>query len=330
MAQIKRSMRLYHKAEAALIAGLEVYNKPSFSYREETFSILMLNAWELLLKAKLLADNSNDLRCLYVYERRPTRKGTLGKKEFLKKNRAGNVQTKSFGQVLVALDRTPATRLPQAVKDNLDALTAIRDNAVHYMNPSFTLAKQVLEIGTASVKNFVELAKRWFRQDLSGYNLFLMPIGFLAPRTSAHGLVVSPDEQKLIDYLTGLMADQDADGDDDFHVALRIDLIFQRSTGDAAMKVAVSNDPAAPKVTLSEEDVRRNYPWDYAELVRRCQRRYSDFKQNQRFHDIRKPLLQDRRFVHPRFLDPGNPRSQKKDFYNPNVLQELDEHYTRK
>ena len=52
MAKSPRSVKLYRKAEAALISAIEAYNKPDFKYREETFSILALNAWELLLKAK--------------------------------------------------------------------------------------------------------------------------------------------------------------------------------------------------------------------------------------------------------------------------------------
>jgi hypothetical protein len=45
--------RFVDKAEAAITAAVEVYNKPSFVYREETFAILALNAWELLLKGKV-------------------------------------------------------------------------------------------------------------------------------------------------------------------------------------------------------------------------------------------------------------------------------------
>jgi hypothetical protein len=30
-----------------------------------------------------------------------------------------------------------------------------------------------------------------------------------------------------------------------------------------------------------------------------------------------------------RFLDPGNPKSAKKDFYSPNVLTEFDKEYKR-
>lgn len=46
------SQQMAMKAESAMAAAIEIFNKPSFSYREETFVILMLNAWELLLKAK--------------------------------------------------------------------------------------------------------------------------------------------------------------------------------------------------------------------------------------------------------------------------------------
>ena len=42
------------------------YNKPNFQYREETFAILAVNAWELLLKAIILRQNRYKLRSLYV------------------------------------------------------------------------------------------------------------------------------------------------------------------------------------------------------------------------------------------------------------------------
>ena len=41
----------------AAVAAIKIYDKPSFIYREEAFSLLMTNAWELLLKAKWVADH---------------------------------------------------------------------------------------------------------------------------------------------------------------------------------------------------------------------------------------------------------------------------------
>lgn len=89
------------------------------------------------------------------------------------------------------------------------------------------------------------------------------------------------------------------------------------------------NNPNAPEVRLTEEQVREKYPWDYDRLTAECRKRYSDFKLVQKFHDLRKSLAADARFGHVRHLDPGNPKSSQKPFFNPNIIAEFDKHYTR-
>ena len=61
-----RSKELLDRALAATVAAIEIYNKPDFPYRSETFCILAINGWELLLKAKWLKENSNRIQSLYV------------------------------------------------------------------------------------------------------------------------------------------------------------------------------------------------------------------------------------------------------------------------
>src|SRR2546425_9410945 len=121
MPQVPRSHRFLQKAEAALVAAIEIYNKPDFRYREESFAILALNAWELLLKARVLHLNANDPKCLYIYETRQSKKGKPTKKRFRRRNRAGNCQTLSLGQCIVALEKK-ASALASGVRRNLDAL----------------------------------------------------------------------------------------------------------------------------------------------------------------------------------------------------------------
>jgi len=36
-----------------MLAAIEIYNKPQIEYRDECFVILLMNAWELFLKAIL-------------------------------------------------------------------------------------------------------------------------------------------------------------------------------------------------------------------------------------------------------------------------------------
>ena len=42
---------LLDSSQAALFAGIEIHNKPNIPYRYQTSIILIINAWELALKA---------------------------------------------------------------------------------------------------------------------------------------------------------------------------------------------------------------------------------------------------------------------------------------
>ena len=63
-------------------------------YRGETFSILAINSWELLLKAKYLKDNHNKMRSLYVMEPITNKDGSKSKKVVMERirKRKGNHQ----------------------------------------------------------------------------------------------------------------------------------------------------------------------------------------------------------------------------------------------
>jgi len=84
-----RSKELLNRAESAMLGAIELYNKPGFPYRMETFAILAINAWELLLKAKWIKENDNKINSLYVREHRKNKNGELSEKEYIKKTRAG-------------------------------------------------------------------------------------------------------------------------------------------------------------------------------------------------------------------------------------------------
>ncbi len=79
-----RSKELLDRAVAATVAAIEIYNKPDFLYREEAFTVLAINGWELLLKPKWLADHNNQIRSLYVTEPRSKLDGSKSKKVQIK------------------------------------------------------------------------------------------------------------------------------------------------------------------------------------------------------------------------------------------------------
>lgn len=221
-----------------------------------------------------------------------------------------------------------ADTVPNAVRLNLEALGEIRDNAVHFLNKDFDLKKKIHEIGSANLKNYLFLVRTWFGTDLSGFQIFLMPISFVSGFSTAEAVVPNAEERRILEYMRGLEEAIDDDVSNDTNLSLDIAVRLRR-TSQAAAEMRVTNNPGAVEVQLSEEDVRDKYPWDYNILTTRLRNRYTDFLANQKYHDLRRPLEDDPNLCRTRYLDPGNTQSPTKKFYSPNIMREFDAHYTR-
>ncbi len=173
-----RYLQVLEKSVAAAVSAIEIYNKPDFKYRGETFSILMVNAWELLMKAKILKDNSNKIRAIQILERRQLQNGNLSKRLYPRTTRSGNPATLSIGQSVSKLRDTSSVVLDERVVSNIYLLVEVRDNSVHLINQNIGLARKIQEVGTACLRNYIQLIQEWFDYDLSKYNFFLMPLSF--------------------------------------------------------------------------------------------------------------------------------------------------------
>lgn len=324
--------KLLDKSRSSIVAAIEIYNKPHFYYREESFALLAINAWELLFKARLLQIHRNDIAVLYVREKRQKKDGSKSTKTYIKRNRSGNPMTIGLNASMTRLASEREARLPQNVRRNVDGLIEIRDNAAHYINPSSMVTKEILEIATASIRNYVSLLYTWFNYDLSSDVSLFLPLGFIQGTQQWHSIQASTNEKRLLQYLHGLAsAPENASHQaDDFHVAVRVEVRLERSKMEDAIKIAHSDDPNATKVVISEEQIQEKYPWDYKELIRRLRARYRDFKLDRKAHAIRKNLIKDERYARERLLNPLNPKGPKTVLYNPNILKEFDRHYTKR
>ncbi len=322
-----RSKEILDRARAAMVAAIEIYNKPGFPYRTESFAILAINGWELLLKAKWLADKRNQASSLYVYETRENADGRKSKKKYVKRTDAGNPFTHSLRYLAKKL--VEDKKLDSRAWDNIKILLELRDSAVHFYNQSPAFRVRLQEVGAACAKNFATAVHHWFDRELSEFELHLMPLAFLDLPTNMDGFLLNAEEKNFLSFLETLDKSQ-TDPESPYSVTVNIELKFTRSKAKDALAAQITDDPNAPAVRLTEEQIREKYPWDYQKLTAECTKRYSDFKQDKRYHTIRKGLLGDPRFGAIRFLDPGNPKSAKKPFFNPNILNELDKHYTKK
>lgn len=308
-----------------MAAAIELYNKPGFRYRNESFSILAINAWELVTKSKWLVLHSNKLQSLYVYEHRQTKKGK-SKRKYIRRTKSGNPFTydiKYLSRQLVARGE-----LDQRVLTNIESILEFRNSATHFYNQSPSFESRLYELSAACVRNFAEVVEDWFGHSITEFGIHLIPLTFLDPPTF-EGLVLRTEEKQFLAFLDSL--DYGAnDPTARYTVAVNLDIKFTRATTTSAVPVYRSRDPSAISLTLSEEDIRQQYPWDYATLTKKCRQRYRDFLANHDYHERRKRLESDKRFSYVRHLDPAKPNSGKKVFFNPNILSEFDKHYSRR
>lgn len=153
--------KLLGNAKAAMIAAIEIYNKPTFKYRDECVVILLLNAWELVLKAVI----SMNKKSVYYPKKRNQAYRTLSWQDALTKAR----------------NYFPDGVRPLPVKCNLEILGTYRDNAVHFYNArGFGVVLYVLS--QTCVKNFRDLLIEVFGTRLEDeINWQLLPLGISPP-----------------------------------------------------------------------------------------------------------------------------------------------------
>jgi predicted HTH transcriptional regulator len=98
----------------------------------------------------------------------------------------------------------------------------------------------------------------------------------------------------------------------------------------SGIEMRPSSSPKALPVNIEEKDIRKFYPYDYRQLTTELKNRYTDFKENQNYHNLRKKLKLQKKFCFTKILDPNYPKSPKKDFYSKEIINEFDKHYTLK
>lgn len=314
--------RLYAKAEAALMAAIEIYNKPTFLYREELFAILIVNAWELFLKAKLLKLNNNKFKSILAYEF-PLRKNKVrSKSKQIKRNRSNQPMTIDIFAALGKL----ADQLPNNLRTNIEAMVEIRDNAIHYRNESTNFNALIHGYCQASVKNFVELSKQWMGKDFNEYNIYLLPIGFIVNPTSS--AIEVGDGDNLLKYLNELSKLETPDSNYSIKLSLEINL---KKTSLVGTEVRLTNDPNATPVKMVRDDFRKTFIWTSKELLIQIRERYADFKQNEEYNRLIRKVKNDARSCYIQYLEEGNPKSASKPYFSQQALQlHFDQNYKLK
>jgi hypothetical protein len=308
------SEKFLDKSVAACMSAIEIYNKPDFSYREENFAILMVNAWELLLKSKILKDNSENIESIYD----KNKDGTIK----YKKNTNNTIPlTKNIDDCIKAINDPLC-----AGENNLLSLIHIRDTSVHFIHEYPQLKKDLHSITLSCLNNFFIATKDWFGKNYDEYNFYALPLTFsYAPENKPTELDILTKNLWL--NIQNNKINSESQKESRFSYALTLEC----SPKKAELKFKLSNDETAINIIMKPEDFKKVYKWEHSDLVQKLKQRYSDFKADNKFNVLKKNIKNDRKYCHINQLSPGKPKSPNQTFYCPETcIEYFDKSYTKK
>ena len=135
--------QLVEKSVDAYVLALETINRLSIKYRVESFTHLICNAWELLLKARVL-DVQTSRDAIYYKTKRGDPKRTISLRDALVK--------------VIPNEKEPLRR-------NLEVVADLRDEAMHFVISE--VPNDVLLLFQACVINYHKKLNEWFGISLS-------------------------------------------------------------------------------------------------------------------------------------------------------------------
>lgn len=324
-------MRLVSKSREACLSAVESYNRASAMYREEAFAILMINAWELLLKARIMRENGGKVSCLYEFRQRRKKDGGASKLKEIKKTRSGAPMTIGLDRAYNLVAGYAQHRIDQSCIANIEALLEIRDSATHFVAPDALLKRTLTEISLASVRNYVIASQQWFGVTFSDLNIASIPLSFDLDQKEVEA-VAHKSSDVVVRFLAHMesLRSKASENDSDFAFSVRVNFDLVKNKDDAAITAAVVGTNPDLTISIEGDKVPEGFAWTYDVLVSNLTERYSDIKQNATFHAIMKPIKSNAKFCYDRYLDPKTKSGGKKAFFSPNVIKEFDAHYTRR
>lgn len=244
--------RLLEKSIEAFILSLETINRLSIKYRIETFTYLICNAWELLLKAKVIQDTNNKNSIFYKPEKNKPRH-SLALRDCLKK---------------VFLDENDPTRR------NIELVADLRDETVHLIISQ--VPKDILALFQASTLNYHKRLSEWFNISLSDR----VSVGMM---TIVYDF--NPDQFDLtnpqfrrqlgrdaVTYLTKLQAEVKQEFENlgkpaEFSIDISYKLALVKKTGDADIVLTAGNIGNVVGIVEVPKDPSKTHPHRRTELV---------------------------------------------------------------
>lgn len=254
--------RLVDNSLSAILGAVEVYNKPRMTYRDEVTVMLVVNAWELALKATLRKN---------------------AKTIFYPKNRGEQYRSLTLDDCLgrvSAQNLWPANIDGPAVVANVKALSEYRDRAIHLYNAQ-GLGAIIYPFLQQNVLNYRDFMLAKFNKDLADSMTWqLLPLGATAPadavrfmRADSNTTMVT-EVRQFIEALRGHMDEAEAAGSEMSRVATIYDINMQSVKKMTSADLVVAISPTGDgQVVVRKTDPNKTHPYNMKELLVRVNER---------------------------------------------------------
>lgn len=247
-----------------MLAAVEVYNKPQMTYREEVTVMLIVNAWELALKATLIQKS----RSIFYPKRRGERYLSISIDDAL-----GRVD---------AMKLWPSGLDGHAIMANVKALSEYRNRAIHLYNAQ-GLGAVIYPFLQQNILNYRDFMVTKFKKDLADSMTWqLLPLGASAPADAVQFMKVDrnatmvAEVEDFIDELRHIMDVAQAAGSDMGRVATVYDIHLQsqKKLTSADLVVAVSSTGDG-RITIRKTDPNQTHPYSAKDLLEKVNEKRS-------------------------------------------------------
>lgn len=251
-------IKLCDNSRAAMLAAIEIYNKPQTTYREQIVTVLAVNAWELILKARIRKAKKNI---------------------FYKKKRGEDYRSYSLDHCLSVMDREhlwPDSIDGDGIRANLKVLTDYRNKIIHlYVADDLnTILYMFLQ---QSILNYRDFVLQIFGKDLADEITWtLLPLAANTPIEAVRSLRVDGHKgsAKVVeDFLRDLrhiIGEAENLGADMGRVAVvqEINLQSSKKISKADFDVAI-NPNSATTIVQRKVDPNQTHPFSATQLIKR-------------------------------------------------------------
>ena len=251
--------KLKERSYQQFLLALEIYNKPELKNKIESFSILIANAWELLLKSKYIKNNQNI---------------------FFKEN---NGELKTYSLINMVKEEFD-NKINKSIKNNLKILIEIRDKSTHYIIDIEEIRFSISRIFQSTVINYFNYYEKYFGNIplKENYKGMLSIVIDGSEELINEGFYIKEDylEKEYTDLKKFIKEIKDIEQESDEKFMVGFDYKLKINNREKNTEIELSNKTGMERekaiIIEKTKDFRSIYPYSYSELLEELQKYIKD------------------------------------------------------